>query len=51
MRVDGRGVRGGCRREGWEFSLSEEEAGSRSSESLKFMGIRRGGLEVVVGGG
>lgn len=50
MREEGKGVRGGWRREGREFSLSEEVR-SRSSESLKFMGIRSGGLEVVAGGG
>jgi hypothetical protein len=48
--AEGRGVRGGCSREGREFSLSEEEegsSGSLSSLSLKFMGMRRVGLEVV----
>ena len=51
MRVEGRGVCGGWRREGREFSLSEWEVGSSwSSASLKFMGIRVGGLEVVGGG-
>jgi len=49
VRVEGKGVRGGWRRLGREFSLSEEEASS--VPSLKFMGIRSGGLEVVVGGG
>lgn len=47
VREEGKGVRGGCKREGREFSLSEDEV---SSASLKFMGIRSGGLEVVVGG-
>jgi hypothetical protein len=46
VRVDGRGVCGGCRREGREFSLSEWE--DSSSPSLKFMGMRRVGFEVVV---
>jgi len=49
VREEGKGVRGGCKREGREFSLSEEEASS--VPSLKFMGIRSGGLEVVGGGG
>jgi hypothetical protein len=45
---EGRGVRGGCSRDGKEFSLSEWEVGSSPSlSSLKFMGMRRVGLEVV----
>jgi hypothetical protein len=51
VREEGKGVRGGCSRDGREFSLSEWEVGSSwSSASLKFMGIRVGGLEVVGGG-
>lgn len=47
VRVEGRGVCGGWRSEGSEFSLSEWE---NSSSSLKFMGMRRGAFldEVVV---